>query len=560
LWLESHPNSTLRVNWKYYLDEAEQTPEVAERLRVIRAESAVKSPEDIKFIDPCMGSGHILVYAFDVLMQMYTSEGYSERDAARLILEKNLYGLDIDRRAYQLAYFALMMKARSYNRRALDGTLAPQVYEPTGYADGEEFGSLLRVDRLEDKPAEPTGQITLDDTAYAAKLNAWNFRRLLSQKYDAVVTNPPYMGSSGMGGKLAQFMKDNYPDSKSDMFAAFIERCAALAKPNGYAAMITQHAWMFLSSYEKLRAKLLSLDTVNMAHLGARAFAEIGGEVVQSTTFVLRKSHVRGFSGTYVRLVDFNDAELKETEFLSGNHRHTAASDNFAKIPGSPVAYWVGEKFFNAYDTGKLLSDVATSRVGLQTSNNDKFLRFWFECNRENELLDCESLTESVNDSRKWYPHNKGGGYRKWYGNGEYVINYQFGGMELSNTEGAATIPAEYAFREAITYSRITSAAISFRFQPVFYVFDSACVDTFVEVNSIHYLLGLLNSKHIDAYIKAIAPTINTQPGDIAKLPIIIDNHKQSEVETIVADNITISRTDWDVFETSWDFKRHPLI
>jgi hypothetical protein len=239
LWLESHPNPKLKANWKYYLDEAEQTPEVAESLRVLRSQSPVKSPEDIRLIDPCMGSGHILVYAFDVLMQIYESEGYNPRDAAKLILEKNIYGLDIDCRAYQLAYFSLMMKARQYNRRIFTDGVKPQVYHPAGFPDGEEYGSLVRVDKLEPMPELPKEQqMTLFDGSYDVKLNAWNFKRLLAQKYDVVVTNPPYARASGVNRKLSDFLKDKYPNSKSDMFAAFIERCLASAKHTGFVAMI----------------------------------------------------------------------------------------------------------------------------------------------------------------------------------------------------------------------------------------------------------------------------------------------------------------------------------
>nr|WP_216671612.1 BREX-1 system adenine-specific DNA-methyltransferase PglX [Saccharibacillus qingshengii] len=350
LWLESHPGSSLRTNWKYYLDEAEQTPEVAKRLRVLRSENNVKSPEDIKVMDPCMGSGHILVYAFDVLMQIYISEGYSERDAAKLILEKNLYGLEIDRRAYQLAYFALMMKARQYNRRILTQSVYPQVYEPTGYVDGMEYGSLIRVDELEPMPEQPKGQLTLFVDSYDVKLNAWNFRRLLAQKYDVVVTNPPYMGGAGMSSEMLDFVKKQYPDSKSDLFAVFIEKCGELLKPTGYQAMITQHAWMFLSSYEKLRSKMIHRDDiVNMVHLGSRAFEEIGGEVVQTTTFVLSKQKIIDFEATYIRLVDYNSQKAKERAFLSGDDRYIAKKENFEKIPGCPVSYWVGSNGINNF-------------------------------------------------------------------------------------------------------------------------------------------------------------------------------------------------------------------
>jgi hypothetical protein len=331
LWLESHPNNALKANWKYYLDEAEQTPEVAENLRILRSQSPVKSPEDIRLIDPCMGSGHILVYAFDVLMQIYESEGYNPRDAAKLILEKNIYGLDIDRRAYQLAYFSLMMQARQYNRRIFTEDVKPQVYYPAGWSDGEEYGSLVKVDSLPPKPELPKEQLTIFDD-YERDLRVWNFKRLLAQKYDVVVTNPPYMGSKGMTTKMSEYVQNNFPDSKSDLFAVFIERCGQLLKSSGYQAMITQHAWMFLSSYEKLRGKLLSRDIVNMAHLGARAFEEIGGEVVQTTTFVLTARKIAGYKGNYARLVNFGSQNEKEAAFLRGEKLYSISSENFVRF------------------------------------------------------------------------------------------------------------------------------------------------------------------------------------------------------------------------------------
>ena len=381
IWLESHPNTIVKENWKYYLDEAEQMPVVAEKLRMLRSQSPVKSPEDIRLIDPCMGSGHILVYAFDLLMQIYESEGYNPRDAAKLILDKNIYGLDIDRRAYQLAYFSLIMKGRQYNRRILTEDIKPQVYYPAGFPDGEEYGSLVKVDALSEKPVEKIGQLSLEDTNYSLQLNSWNFKRLLTQKYDVVVTNPPYMGSSGMGTKMSAYIKMNYPDSKSDLFAVFIEKCGELLKPKGYQAMITQHAWMFLSSYEKLRVKMMHDDIVNMVHLGARAFEEIGGEVVQTTAFVLSNRNIENFRATYVRLIDYNSQQSKEEKFLSGSDHHIANKENFEKMPGCPVAYWVSNSVISIFGDKKKISDFGRAMQGTISGDNNRFLRLWFEIN-----------------------------------------------------------------------------------------------------------------------------------------------------------------------------------
>lgn len=599
LWSEGHPDFD-KSEWKYYLDEAPQEPQVAQQLAELRKGYAALTPEDIKCIDPCMGSGHILAYLFDVLMQIYRSAGYGDRDAAASIVEHNLYGLDIDDRAAQMAYFVVMMKGCHYDSRFLRRHLNPHVYaiqesgelttdalgrlgrqESTaralldGFKNAKEYGSILQpkvtleeLDALQKQLREVDGASdmgSLTDQLVAGQIVNVLYplieqARMLVQKYDVVVTNPPYMGGSGMNARLSDYVKKVYPDSKSDLFAVFIERCAQMDKRGGYQAMITQHAWMFLSSFEKLRAKLQLIDTVNMAHLGARGFDEIGGEVVQTTSFVMRSSHTKGYKGTYCRLIDGNSEKAKADMFVSGENRYVAEQDNFSKIPGSPVAYWIGKEMFGAYDKGQKLKDISTARVGLQTSDNNRFLRLWYECGLNNTEFYCTTLDECNSNPKKWYPHNKGGAYRKWYGNIEYIINYGNGGYDLAHAPGATTIPELYAFREAITYSRITSGDISFRIQTQNTIFDSACVDIFPRGLSIHYLLGLLNAKLVKSYISVIAPTLNTQPGDIAKLPIIIAKEKVPDVEINVDENINLSKSDWDSFETSWDFKRHPLV
>ena len=562
LWLESHPNPTLKANWKYYLDEAEQTPEVAEKLRVVRSQSPVKSPEDLRLIDPCMGSGHILVYAFDALMQIYESEGYNPRDAAKLILEKNIYGLDIDRRAYQLAYFSLMMKARQYNRRIFTEDIKPQVYHPAGFPDGEEYGSLVKVDALPPKPVEKTGQLSLEDTVYDVQLSVWNFKRLLARKYDVVVTNPPYMGSSGMGAKMSDYVKNNYPDSKSDLFAVFIEKCGELLNPTGYQAMITQHAWMFLSSYEKLRGKLLRHDIVNMAHLGARAFEEIGGEVVQTSAFVLSKHNITDYEATYVRLVDYNSQQAKEESFLSGCDCYATKKENFQKVPGSPVAYFFSQRIFNIFDNYKPLSAVGVTRLGMTTADNERFTRFWYEPVLDTCLLSARNADEVMKLGRKWVPYNKGGKFRKWYGNLDVCVNWSNDGNEIKNFADEngrirSTVPnTEYYFLPCITWSKISSGNIAFRYRPQGSIFDvaGACLYSDKKI----YLLGLLNSKVCMHILSVLSPTLNFEGGHISSIPIAVRN--EDVVTGIVELNISISRADWDAFDTSWDFVRHPLL
>ena len=562
LWLESHQNPTLKANWKYYLDEAEQTPEVAEKLRVMRSQSPVKSPEDIRLIDPCMGSGHILVYAFDVLMQIYESEGYNPRDAAKLILEKNIYGLDIDYRAYQLAYFSLMMKARQYNRRIFIDGVKPQVYHPAGFLDGEEYGSLAKVDKLEPKPELPKEQqMTLFGGSYETKLNGWNFKRLLAQKYDVVVTNPPYMGSSGMSAKMSDYVKKNHPDSKHDLFAVFIEKCGELLKSKGYQAMITQHAWMFLSSYEKLRGTLIHRDIVNMAHLGPRAFEEIGGEVVQTTAFVLSKCNIANFEATYVRLVDYNSQQAKEEAFLSENDRYTAKKEDFKKIPSSPFAYWVSDAMLQVFKVGKIIEKIADVKHGMSTGRNEVFVREWWEIKHSEidfSLTDRNQLEQST---AKYYPYNKGGEFRLWYGNSQQVVLYgNEGRAKMLTFSGFRHDGRECYFRKGITWSFISSSKFGVRLSPNGFVFDVAGSSLFPKQEDLLYILGFLSSKICYDILMTLNPTLNFQVGNIKSIPVIFDDSKKSEVDNFVDFNIALSRSDWDAFEISWDFKRHPLL
>ena len=412
LWLEGHPNAELRGGWKYYLDEAEQEPEVDAQLAKLREEYKSIKPEEIKVIDPCMGSGHILVYAFDVLMQIYTSAGWNQREAVQSILKNNLYGLDIDDRAAQLAYFAVMMKARQYDRRLLTRGIQPNIFairesngipamtieyfhknDPklkadiesivTELHDAKEYGSILNITPVDfaglyTRFAEIDNDINvMRKPALDELLPLVKCAELLAQKYDVVVTNPPYAAVSGLADDMSKFIKANYPDSKADLFAVFIERCGEMLVQDGYQAMITQHAWMFLSSFEKLRTKLLAVDIVNMAHLGARAFEEIGGEVVQTASFVIRKSHIADYKGEYCRLIEPTSQQGKEDMFLSGENRYAADQSNFSKIPGSPVAYWVNASILTAYEQGNLIGDSADVKIGMGTGKNEIFVREW---------------------------------------------------------------------------------------------------------------------------------------------------------------------------------------
>jgi hypothetical protein len=596
LWLESHPNDALKANWKYYLDEAEQTPEVAEKLRVLRSQSSVKSPEDIRLIDPCMGSGHILVYAFDVLMQIYASVGVSPRDAAKLILEKNIYGLDIDRRAYQLAYFSLMMKARQYSRRIFSENVKPQVYHPAGFPDGEEYGSLVRLDKLEPMPELPKEQqMTLFDGSYDAKLSAWNFKRLLAQKYDVVVTNPPYMGGSGMGAKLSEYVRKNYPDSKSDLFAVFIEKCGELLKPTGYQAMITQPSFLFLSSFEKLRVKIIKNNTIsNLIHMGRGIFGIDFG----STTFIIKKQKVLNYTGCYFKLhertfqyidpddiaklylmskgntsvkYDFSNYDTKtedisEDEFSGKELQlyYETKQENFTKIPGSPVAYWVSENMLNDFSRGISLSKFATPRTGIMTGDNNRFLRLWWEVfNKKINFVAIDSVA-AIQSNAKWFPYNKGGEFRKWYGNDDYVIDWENGGTVVFGNakvekRNAQDYPPEYKFQPAISWSLVTSGQPAFRAKR-YNLSDIAGPSLYTDLAHFNSIIAFCNSVVALKMLNLMNPTINYQAGNIGQLPVVFDDCSLNSVNEIVDECIKLSRNDWNSFETSWDFKRHPLI
>ena len=605
LWVEGHPNDALKSGWKYYLDEAEQEPEVEAQLVKLRAEYAAIKPEEIKVIDPCMGSGHILVYAFDVLMQIYTSAGWSEREAAQSILKNNLYGLDIDDRAAQLAYFAVMMKARQYDRRLLTRGIQPNVYSihesnhipsmaveyfhqgderlktdierlAAAMHDAKEYGSILNVapvdfaqlylrfDEIRDE-IHMMQPVVMDEL-----LPMVQCAELLAQKYDVVVTNPPYMGGSGMDSTLSGYVKKHYPDSKSDLFAVFIERCNEMIKKNAFQGMITQHAWMFLSSYEKLRAKLLKVDIVNMAHLGARAFEEIGGEVVQTTSFVLRKSHIADCKGVYCRLIEPTTQQGKEDMFIAGENRYEADQSNFTKIPGAPVAYWASERALSNFDNVSL-AEVSKPKTGMRTGDNDRFLRIWYEV----EFPKVGLLMASAMDARvsgcKWFPYNKGGECRLWYGNNALVVNWEYDGKEIKdntrkvypqlgdNLSWKITNEQDY-FKPGITWTALTSSRNSFRYSVNGFIFDSNKGPMmFGREDILKSILGLLNSKTAQFYLNIFNPTLSMQNSDVEKIPVM-PQVKNTLITEVVDKNIHISQYDWDSYETSWDFKRNPLV
>ena len=615
LWVEGHPSEELKANWKYYLEEAKQEAEVQEKLDEIRKEYAKLDPEDIKIIDPCMGSGHILVYAFDVLMQIYECAGYGQRDAAKSILKNNIYGLDIDDRAFQLAYFAVMMKARQYNRRILSSEYKPNLYsiqESNGinreqlkyfgvglsdeekekalgqmtalldtFTDAKEYGSILTVEQYDwellehfVEASDDAGQIRmdnlhLDDTARELRQMLAQ-GKVLGEKYWVAVTNPPYAGSSNLSIKVNNYLKKNYPDSKADLFAVFIERCGHLIIENGYQAMITQHSWMFLSSFEKLRKKMIQNEIINMVHLGARAFEEIGGEVVQTTAFVQCISHIRRYKGTYCRLIEPTSQQGKENMFLGGGSRYVAVQDNFEKIPGEPVAYWVSNKFAEAFELPNI-RNVASACIGMRTGNNERFLRLWFEIGHNKIGFARESAVDSMRNFDKWIPYNKGGEFRRWYGNQDYVVNWEKDGFEVKeNTRkvypqlgenlGWKITNEQYYFKEGISWTVVTSNSCFRRYYKGFIFSNSGQSVISVDKFLLDYLTGLLNTKITASALNILSPTLGFESGYVNKIPVIIKENQKNYIVKTANNAICISKIDWDSYETSWDFEYHPLV
>lgn len=582
-----------KMGWKYYLPEAEQTQDVRKQLDKIQAEYAILSVKDIKIIDPCVGSGHILVYAFDLLMQIYETLGYSQRDAAQSIIENNLYGLDIDDRAARLAYFAVMMKARQYDRRIFSRRIQPNVYaivESNGLdritidyftnndpklkkdfgtlvdelRDAKEYGSILNISQVDFAALYDRVQKVRDDNSIFREivlnsvLPLIQVAEVMAQKYDVVVTNPPYMGSAGMDAKLLEFVKKKYPDSKSDLFAVFIERCGMLAKRGGYQSMITQHAWMFLSGYERLRVKMLASDIVNMAHLGPRAFEDIAGEVVQTTSFVFRRTNIPTYAGQYVRLIDFLSERAKEEAFLSGSCRLFSAKSKYALLPGSPMAYWVSKNVLSVYNHGVSLGEIAAPRKGNSTSDNNRFLRFWAEIDVNKMNLHSSEITVADSINRRWYPYNKGGGYRKWYGFNEYLVDWYNDAAAIRAIKTAVIANYQYFMRPGLTWSTVSSNNFSIRQFGSGYIFDNGGCCIFDLGDKSDYLLGLLNSEVFRYIFGQLNPTLNFQSGEVAKFPIIYKGSE--EINVLVKENVHLSTDEYDSYETSWDFERHPLV
>lgn len=594
LWIEGHENDNLKSNWKYYLEEAEQETEVEKQLEIIRNEYKKITPESIKLIDPCMGSGHILVYAFDVFMQIYESFGYTGREAAKSILENNIYGIDIDKRAYQLSYFAIMMKARQYNRRILTQGIMPNlvVTENSGkisnsaldrlgdckntalrllddFKNVEEYGSLLNVsysqaelDELTNKINDVKDNKNISDLMVLLEADELkevifplvNQARVLSSKYHITVTNPPYMAVSSGSAKLQNYVKDNYPNSKTDLFAAFLEAGVKMTVKNGFSSMVTMQSWMFLSSYEKMRKNMLDSYTLsNLMHMDNMVMGIAFGTAVS----IFRNMRLSSYRGTYNQVLYKNIEGDIPVEFpVKGNRFSQVSTMNFSKIPGSPITYWVSNRILKCYEN-KMIYDYAKPCKGIDTGDNNTFLRFWHEVELEKRFVpNGKKCTSDDFYQKKWFPYNKGGSFCKWYGNNEYVLNWENNGLLLKSFKGSNLRNKDMYFQRGITWSTVTSGKSSFRYFDYGYLFDNGGSCLFSS-EYLFYIQGFLNSS-VSQELLTIQPTINNQPGTIGSFPLIIS--EKDIVENIVAINIELVKSDWDSFETSWDFVTHPLI
>ena len=586
--------------WHYYLEEAEQEPEVQAKLDEIRKGYAAMTPEQLKVIDPCCGSGHILAYMFDMLVQIYETNGYTKREAVSSIIQNNLYGLDIDERAAQLAYFAVMMKGCQYDRRFLTRGVQPHVYAieesntvkreqlsclGAGLSDIEknaarmqaegliadlkgakEYGSILTVKscdwdllrRYADN-IDADGQISMeyigiDDTVKQLK-KLINVGEVMAQKYDAVVTNPPYMGASGMGAGLSKYVKERYPDSKSDLFAVFLEHGNDMVKINGFNCMVTMQSWMFLSSFEKLRKKLLNEKTITtLMHMENMVMGIAFGTAVT----VFRNSKISAYKGTYnqIKLDDIEDNIPKEFPVRKNRFSHVS-TDNFSKIPGSPVAYWVSDSFSENFGKPRF-GDKAEVITGMTIGDNNLYLRLWHEVEYNKSIFNATSM-RSIDISRTyWIPYSKGGPRRNWYGNYEYLVNWS----KKDNFNRSKTTLQHLYLRDGITWPFITSGGFSARILPNGFLWDVAGSPCFFnDENMKLYALGAMCSNSVNYILSVVNPTINVQAIDVAHLPLPdISDWQQNNILTLVRENLLISKFDWDSYEISWDFRRNPLI
>lgn len=619
LWLEGHPNEELQKEWKYYLEEAEQEQEVEEELKKIREEHSKLTPEDIKVLDPCMGSGHILVYAFDVLYEIYKSAGYSEREIPRLILQNNLYGLDIDDRAAQLASFALIMKARHYNRRLfreieredLDLNLCSiqesniigreeidyfctlgrgmdneelrtsMEYLCEVFTDAKEYGAILDIKELNfDLLTKRLSELEAEDNLIFGDLKRVLLEKIpmiikqaeiMSSKYNICTTNPPYIGNKGLGGKLKEYIINNYSEVKSDIFSVFIEKNFKYTKKSGYLGLMTPFVWMFISTYEDLRKKIISDKYISsLIQLEYSGFSEA---TVPICTFVLRNMSIIREKGQYIRLSEFKGYENQEIKTLEAienpnvEYRYCKDQRIFNGIPKNTISYWASDGITKALLDKSKIKNYGEGRIGMATADNDRFLKMWYEIDSNKLGLVCNSRDMAKESRKKWFPYVKGGGYRKWYGYYEYVVNWENDGNEIRNFKDEKTgrirshnYNLDFIFKKGLSWSSMTSYKFSIRFieNSIFGSGGSTIVN--IDNNYLFYMLGMLNSIVADKILEIFSATMNYEVSMIESVPFKIDENIKSKVDKLVSSNIEISKSDWNSYEISWNFEKNPLI
>src|SRR5574344_134718 len=571
IWMTLHPESLLIDEMPYYIKSPEgQVDSIPED---------ISKASDIRFIDPCMGSGHVLVYAFDLFTKMYEEEGEMTKDIPNLILTNNIYGIDIDPRCYQLSSFALTMKARAYYSRYLRRTVSPNVIalqnidhdtiESSGnwqkdslmwqFENIDTIGSLLKV-----TPAE-CAAIKVDSGLFGANQKILKKQaEYLSGSYHCVVTNPPYLGK-GFGDDLKNYVNKEYPNSKADIMATFMERTLEFAAKHGKMAMINMHSWMFLSSYEKLRGVILDNYNIDsLLHLGPRTFDEISCEVVQNAAFVVANHRPSDNGGIYFRLVDGNNCAEKEITYLSANEERTKGvcfesvfQKNFEKIPGCPIGYWVSQQLFSCFDNTLSIADIAPARIGMMTTDNNRFVRNWFETDFKGIAFHFTNRQDATKSMYKWFPYNKGGGFQKWYGLNYLIVNWQFGGREIIENGMTSFRGKDFYFKEGLTWSFVGSNGFGVRYKPTGYIFDIGGSSSFPFQDKIEYVAAFLNSKVSQTILNILNPTINIQGGNLNSLPFRYDNNRVIIPKSKLC--IQLSKQDWDAHETSWDFQTSPL-
>ena len=603
-WMDGHPESTVKSNWKYYLEGIEQSLNVQTILDDIHNKYENVAPEEIRVIDICSGSGHILAYMFDVLMQIYTDYGIQTRDAVRSIVENNIWGLDIDNRAAQLAYFSVMMKAVQYDSRFLRRNEIPQPhvfaicesnqmdsYTIDSFAnnneklkkdiltivdelhDAKEYGSIVNISQVDFKSlyrrfAECRNEININQPIIEQELYPMiQVAEALGQKYHVVVTNPPYLGSKRFSQKLNDYVTEKYNLVKSDLsMVMYYHTLTALSKKGGYISFITTTSWMFLSSFSALRKYVLSnYDFDSIVDLGTELFdGKVGHNPI--TAWVNQNVHTNK-KMVGIRLVDFcySNRDQKEPQFFNLENRYFPDQQTFSKIPDAPIAYWASNRLIEAFDNKKL-GEIAAVKQGLATGENNRFLRLWYECEIDHINFNATSTEEALRSGKKWFPYNKGGEYRKWYGNNDYVVNWEKDGVEIKNFKDdkgklrSRPQNTQYYFKPCFTWSKISSGSIAFRYKPSGNIFDVAGTSVFPREGDLLYLEGLCNSKVALQILNVISPTLNYEVGHVCSIPVIINKEYKQQVEMLVRENIELAKQDWDSFEVSWDFKHNPLI